>query len=98
MKENLEEKIINRLEAADIYENLAEECAELAQACSKMSRYLRGTNPTNNTGAEIYKRLIEEWSDVTLIADRVLKLKTDAMMMERKLQRWNSRLDERKSR
>ena len=37
---------------AATYEMLAEECSELAQACLKYARILRGENPTPKTQAE----------------------------------------------
>ena len=38
--------IKERVPMPDLYEQLAEEAAELSQAANKMARYLRGVNPT----------------------------------------------------
>ncbi len=50
------------------YEQLAEECTELAQACLKKARKLRDENYTPKNMDEIDKNLEEEFSDVTLSA------------------------------
>lgn len=49
---------------AAVYEQLAEEAAELAQAASKCARILRNENPTPVTWTEAHANLIEEYTDV----------------------------------
>ena len=51
---------------AAMYEQLAEECMELAHACLKKARKLRGDNFTPKTFEEIDENLKEELADVTL--------------------------------
>ena len=75
---------------AALYEQLAEECAELAQASLKMARILRDENKTPKTKSEVMENLIEEYSDVTLCA-LVLELRCDHPQMEYKLNRWVDR-------
>lgn len=53
---------------AALYEQLAEECNELSQACLKKARKLRNENHTPKTMEEIDKNLEEEYTDVTLSA------------------------------
>jgi hypothetical protein len=82
---------INRLipEPA-LYEQLAEECAELAQACLKKSRKLREENYTPKTDEEIKASIIEEFTDVLLVAD-VLGIRVDYDIYMSKGNRWISR-------
>ena len=54
---------------AALYEQLAEECNELSQACLKKARKLRGENYTPKTMDEIDKNLEEEYTDVQLCAN-----------------------------
>ena len=49
---------------AAMYEQLAEECAELGQASLKMARILRGENPTPMTEDEASAMGLEEAADV----------------------------------
>lgn len=52
-----------------LYEQLAEECSELAQACLKKARKLRDENYTPKTMEEINENLEEEYTDVQLSAN-----------------------------
>ena len=54
---------------AALYEQLAEECSELAQACLKKARKLRNENYTPKTMEEINENLEEEYTDVQLSAN-----------------------------
>lgn len=58
----------DRIGDAAMYEQLAEECAELGQAALKMARVLRKENPTPVTAAEANNAIIEEFNDVVLCA------------------------------
>ncbi len=87
------ELVRTRLDRADIYEQLAEEAAELAQAACKMARYLRGRNPTPKSYEELLGNLIEELSDMKLV-ELLLDIYPDANIVERKLARWAERLEE----
>ena len=59
-----EKYIRDHVSEAAMYEQLAEECTELAQATLKMARKIRGENPTPKTKQGILLNLIEEISDV----------------------------------
>jgi len=78
----------------DLYGQLAEECAELAQAASKMQRILRGVNPTTTTEMECVKNLEEEFTDILVVTD-VLGLRRNDKIYEMKMLRWNKRLANR---
>ena len=76
-----------------LYAMLAEEAAELAHAACKAFRYTEGSNPTPLTSDDIYDMLIEEFSDVALIAD-ILGIHPDEDIMNAKMQRWEERLSD----
>ena len=58
--------IIDHIGLPAVLEQLAEECAELAQASLKYARLLRGENPTPKTEQECLEALTEEIADVEL--------------------------------
>ena len=76
-----------------LYAMLAEEAAELAHAACKAFRYTEGSNPTPLTSDDIYDMLIEEFSDVALIAD-ILGIHPNEDIMQAKMQRWEERLSD----
>ena len=78
----------------DLYEQLAEEAAELSQAANKMARYLRGVNPTPKTETEVHSDLIEEYTDVVNVACNILDIHPDWLVSDYKLYRWAKRLEE----
>lgn len=90
MNENFE-KIKGRLGEAEVLAQLAEECAELAQAALKLRRALDGKNPTPNTEEERRRALIEEYTDVIHCA-LVLDLEMDLYQIRKKTERWMRRL------
>lgn len=49
-----------------VYEQLAEECSELAKAALKMARILRNENPTPVTQEQTFQNVKEEWAGVIL--------------------------------
>lgn len=77
---------------AALYEQLAEESSELAQACLKKARKLRSENYTPKTMDEIDANLIEEYTDVILSAE-VCDLYFDEQLKDYKLNRWVERLN-----
>ena len=72
------------------YEQLAEECCELAQAALKRARKMRDENYTPKTIEEIDENISEEISDVILCIDS-LDLNLDYDICEYKLNRWINR-------
>lgn len=85
------EKIKDRLGEAEVLAQLAEECAELAQAALKLRRALDGKNPTPNSEEERRRALIEEYTDVVHCA-LVLDLEMDLDQIRKKTERWMRRL------
>ena len=83
-------KIREGIPLAAIYEQLAEEASELAQAALKKSRKLRGENYTPKSMEEIDKALEEEVTDVDLCLD-VLNLAGSSELRSKKLDRWINR-------
>ena len=80
-------------------EQTAEECVELAHACLKLARYLRGENKVYKTKEEIYSNLSEEIADVYICIDELLEAgiisqeSIDSNIMS-KLERMRKRLEE----
>ena len=80
-------------------EQTAEECVELAHACMKLARYLRGENKVYKTKEEIYSNLSEEIADVYICIDELLEAgiisqeSIDSDIMT-KLERMRKRLEE----
>ena len=81
----------SQLSEAALYEQLAEECVELAHACQKKARLLRGENPTPLTKSDIDDMIDEEYTDVCLVA-HLLYLNVDNEIYWSKLDRWAERL------
>lgn len=83
-----------------VLEQMAEECAELAHACLKEARRLRGENPTPATMEECKAAIKEEMADVAVCMD-VLMSDTDDYWIcpdtiNDKMERWKRRIEEQK--
>lgn len=76
-----------------VYEQLAEECTELAKASLKMARISRGENPTSATYPEVIDSLEEEATDVYLCLFD-LGLMPNPNTMYSKLKRFRERIEE----
>lgn len=92
-------RVINTIGEAALYEQLAEEAAELAQAALKMSRKLRGENPTPKTELTCLSALHEETADVENCIDELKSAgKLDTALIDdlkkRKMKRWERRIYE----
>ena len=83
--------IRNYVNTPALYEQMAEECSELAQVLLKKARKLRGENPTPRSLIEIDTDITEEFSDIILCA-KVLCLDADNTIMSDKLHRWIDRI------
>ena len=81
------------LPCAALYEQLAEESAELAAAASKVARILRGENPSRMETYEANQHLIEEMTDVRLCSDVVYEDYSVGMYVE-KAKRWADSIKE----
>ena len=81
-----------------MYEQLAEECAELGKASLKMARALRGENPTPVTQKEAREMLREELNDLlTVVHALEIEDLVDEELQWQKLQRWGERIHAAKS-
>lgn len=88
--------IVDRIGKPALLEQTAEECAELAHACLKEARRLRGENPTPCTAEECHSKIVAEEADVQNCMRRLVEAgymwtRED---VEGKQNRWNQRLDE----
>lgn len=88
-------QIREKVPVPDIFDQLAEEAAELAQAANKMARVMRGTNPANIDEREAIKRVVEEYTDVHVVAKDILELQVDGLQADYKIDRWAKRLEEK---
>ena len=93
MDQNYEKKIVDSIGEACVLDQLAEEASELAQAALKLARVYRGTNPTPVTVDVAYNNLIEEYSDVALVA-HILNIYADPEILTTKAERWLKRLED----
>lgn len=88
------ETVASQVPWAALFEQLAEESAELAQVALKMARVVRGENPTPVTKYDAMAGILEELSDVALVCE-ALDLEADRREMKKKLQRWVKRLQQK---
>jgi NTP pyrophosphatase (non-canonical NTP hydrolase) len=86
-------EIKQKVSEAALYEQLAEECVELAHAALKLARIKRGENPTPVSAKEAMDAVMEEYTDLRLVA-YVLEMGWDVEVFEQKLLRWHKRLGE----
>lgn len=86
----------DRIGDAAMYEQLAEECAELGQAALKMARVLRKENPTPVTKDEASAMVLEEAADVLNCMDEVgiFGRPELAQIAHEKLERFKARWEE----
>ena len=76
---------------AAVYEQLAEECAELGKAALKCAHIVRGENPTPVAMEEALADLRKEYTDTVLVADE-LGVRPDYAIYAQKLGRWYDRI------
>ena len=87
------ESISSKYETKTLLDQLAEEATELAHAALKASRIMRGENPTPVNILDAERKLVEEWTDLCLVAD-VIGISLDKDIYDGKLNRWQHRLSE----
>lgn len=83
--------ITKNLDGSDLVLQLAEEAAELSQACLKYVRACRGNNPTKDSEEVYLKNVLEELTDVRVSAD-VLNIEEDIDTYINKIHRWADRI------
>ena len=85
------EFIRSHISQAALYEQLAEECTELAQAALKKARKIRDENYTPLSMSVIDDDLLEEYNDVILIANGIFVFDPNRKLLNYKLNRWVDR-------
>lgn len=90
-------KFVELIGEPAVLEHLAEECCELGHAALKLARIERGENPARVELPEAELNLIEELSDLLVIADAIVAYKGNdaiyklAAFVEAKHKRWMDR-------
>lgn len=82
--------MLDRIGEPAMYEQMAEECTELAKASLKMARIIRNENPTPVTVTEAQDAIIEEFNDVVICAIE-LGYHSSPTIAKRKLERFKAR-------
>ena len=85
--------MIEKIGKAAMYEQLAEECSELAQAALKAARIERNENPCGKTPKEVDAMLTEEFTDVFICCSE-LAMRVDMDIWNQKMERFNRRWEE----
>lgn len=80
------------LSKACLYDQLAEEATELAQAAIKMARILRAENPSPVTPEYAEQTVTEEYNDLMNVI-HLLGYPEDKDMQREKMRRWIERLN-----
>ena len=93
--------IVKEIGLPAVLEQTAEECMELGHSCLKLARKLRDENPTPREKDSITSEVNEEWADVALCADLLVKagiidLYSTENIAEFKTGRWEDRIKEHK--
>lgn len=88
-------RVSDVLPQGEILAQLAEECAELAQAALKLRRAIEGINPTPVSIQQAGDRLVEEIADVIVCENQLLGIDWNVVdeVCKRKLGRWEGRLE-----
>ena len=89
-------KIAHSLSTQTLCVQLAEECAELAQAALKVTRNIGKVNKSRKTPDESLKDLKEEIGDV-LNCLNVMQIEPDCTVMKNKVERWLAALEENRA-
>lgn len=85
--------ITKNLDDTDLFLQLAEEAAELSQACLKYVRAYRGNNPTKDSEDVYLKNILEELTDVRVSADALnIEEDIDIDFYINKIHRWADRI------
>lgn len=83
--------ISGHMSSPALFEQLAEECVELAKVSLKIARVLRNENPTPASIVNICGDFVEELTDVNLVCD-TLHVFPNIDIYKKKTNRWYKRL------
>ena len=89
--EDKKEFVSNEINRSALYEHLAEEASELAQAALKVARIQRGENPCGTEIEEALDNMVEEFTDVMLVSD-IIGYEKNETIYAYKLNRWVDRI------
>lgn len=85
--------VVDHLDSDDLFLQMAEEAAELSQACLKYVRAHKGNNPTKDSEDVYLKGIIEEFTDVQVCAEAI-DITADSDIHDSKIHRWADRIRE----
>lgn len=83
--------VVDHLDSDDLFLQMAEESAELSQACLKYVRAHKGNNPTKDSEDVYLKGIIEEFTDVQVCAEAI-DITADSDIHDSKIHRWADRI------
>ena len=83
--------VVYNLDSDDLFLQMAEEAAELSQACLKYVRAHKGNNPTKDSEDVYLKWIIEEFTDVQVCAEAI-DITADSDIHDSKIHRWADRI------
>lgn len=83
--------VVDHLDSDDLFLQMAEEAAELSQACLKYVRAHKGNNPTKDSEDVYLKGIIEEFTDVQVCAEAI-DITDDSDIHDSKIHRWADRI------
>ena len=88
--------LIEKIGHPAMLEQAAEECVELAKACLKYARLIRGENPTFRAPNELSENIAEEAADVIICLEELNLLDDDGVKswIEVKKERMEERFKE----
>ena len=83
--------VADNLDSDDLFLQMAEEAAELSQACLKYVRAHKGNNPTKDSEDVYLNGIIEEFTDVQVCAEAI-DITADSDIHDSKIHRWADRI------
>lgn len=83
--------VVDHLDTDDLFLQMAEEAAELSQACLKYVRAHKGNNPTKDSEDVYLKGIIEEFTDIHVCAEAI-DITADSDIHDSKIRRWADRI------
>ena len=83
--------VVDNLDSDDLFLQMAEEAAELSQACLKYVRAHKGNNPTKDSEDVYLKGIIEEFTDVQVCTEAI-DITVDSDIHDNKIHRWADRI------
>ena len=95
--------LVDAIGVPAMLEQTAEECSELAFACLKLARFIRGENKVHGYSEQkLYEQLTEEIADITVCLTELIKSETISfeeidVISTLKIKRMERRLEDEKA-